>query len=434
MVDNKMNPVVVYFDTLGCAKNSCDTTRMENILTENGCIITDQAELSQVIVLNTCAFIEAAAQESIDTFFEYRNFYKDKKIVVVGCLCSRYGKDLRDSLTEADAFLSCNKEDEIFNLIKDLDVKTQDTKSSQEVREFGPSRYIKISEGCDKWCSYCTIPFIRGKYRSVLYDEIKKEILECVSAKEIVLVAQDCGVWGSDFDNDKDLSWLLENLSNDFKNLYFRTLYIQPDAIDEKLLKTMSSHDNICNYIDMPLQHCNAEILKLMNRSGSAKEFLSKIELIRSTIPDCVLRTTFISGFPGETDEQFDELCDFLEKAQFDYAGCFEYSQEEGTKASKLPNQIDKSVKYSRCNKVREICDEISLNKITNNIGKTFKVLIEGFEEGRLYGRTQYQAPSVDGVVFISEYSDEQNIKIGDYVNVKIVDCEAYDLVGVINE
>lgn len=225
---------------------------------------------------------------------------------------------------------------------------------------------------------------------------------------------------------------LLDKLSNKFIDVVFRVLYIQPDALDDKLLNLIASRKNISKYLDIPLQHCSENLLKDMNRKGNAKEFLNKIAQIKKLVPQCTLRTTFIVGFPGEDEKDFDDLCDFVEKAQFDYAGCFEYSNEEGSASSKLKNQVDPKIKYSRTNKLRDILDTISLNKLTKKIGNVYPVLIEGIEEGRFYGRATFQAPEVDGVVFISEYYKDEKIIPGSILNVKIQDSEGYDLVGVV--
>lgn len=433
--DQLINSINIYFDTLGCAKNTCDTNKMTKSLIDFGYNIVDDPDLCDLIILNTCSFIETATQESIDTFFQYKNSYSDKKIIVVGCLVSRYKKDLEKALPEADAYVSCAQEDNLLNVIQNLNIKPQnfniDVCSSSSSSPFS---YVKISEGCNRFCSYCCIPYIRGKYKSICYEEIKNDVNNAVEngAKEIVLVAQDCGVWGSDFDGDKSLTWLLDNLSKDFIDTYFRILYIQPDAINKKLLKLISERENIISYLDIPLQHCNEKILEAMNRKGDSKSFLELIQKIRKNIPGCVLRTTFIVGFPGESESEFEQLCAFAEKASFDYAGCFEYSQEEGTAAAKLECQINSKTKLYRSNKLREILDGISVNKIDSKIGETFPILIEGFEEGRFFGRAYFQAPEVDGVVYISEYENTENVHVGQFVNVKIVDSEYYDLVGVL--
>lgn len=426
-------PSSIYFDTLGCAKNLCDTSKMEDALVHAGYQITSDVETSSAIVLNTCAFIEAACQESIDTFFEYRNYYIDKPIIVVGCLPSRYGNDLKYALKEADAFLSCSEEEKLPEVLSSLGINSVSQiqiKSSSDLSY----AYVKISEGCNNCCSYCMIPKIRGRYKSCSYDEIVKDCKKAINAgaKEVILVAQDCGAWGSD--TGSNLAWLLNNLSDEFPHTMFRTLYIQPKAINQELLDIIASKNNISKYLDIPMQHCSSKLLKSMNRSGNAQTYLELIRSIRKTIPQCTLRTTFIVGFPGETDQDFDDLCSFVQEANFDYAGCFEYSNEEGSASSKLPNQISRDIKFSRTNVLREILDNISLNKINDKIGSEFLITIEGFEDDRYYGRAPFQAPDVDGVVYISEFCNTEKISIGDTLNVKIQDTEGYDLVGVVKD
>lgn len=224
----------------------------------------------------------------------------------------------------------------------------------------------------------------------------------------------------------------MNNLCTDFNDVNFRLLYIYPETINDELIKTFKDNKNLINYIDMPMQHCSSNVLKNMGRRGSKEAFFELINKLRKEIPDVTLRSTFICGFPGESNEEFDELCDFVEEAKLDYLGCFEYSQEEGTKAANMDGQIPSPEKYSRTNKLREIADAISLNKLEGRVGESFDVLIEGEEEGRFYGRASFQAPDIDGVIFISEY-DDKKINIGDYLNVKILDTEGYDLVGVVD-
>lgn len=432
------NGISVTFDTLGCAKNTVDTSKMQLSLLEHGFNIVKDINLCNCIIVNTCSFIEAAAQESIDTILEYKKFFPDKKIVVAGCLPSRYKKDLEKSLTEADAFLPCNKEDQLYELLLDIFhvnksnyPKVQRTKNSRVIKNIKPYAYVKISDGCNRFCSYCMIPYIRGRYISSKYEEIANDIRRevCSGAKEIVLVAQDCGVWGSDFNDKRDLSWLLDKLAQDFKDIYFRCLYIQPDAITNKLIDTFCRHKNLINYFDIPLQHVQPHLLKSMNRSGSCDIFKKIIDMLRSNLSDVTLRTTLIAGYPGESEDDFFQLCNFLEDVQFDYVGAFAFSPEDGTKAAKLPNQISNQVKEKRLNHLRDISDRISLSKLDGKIGCSFDVVIEGYEDNRIYGRARFQAPEVDGVVYIDS-TDTINVKPGDICNVKIIDSELYDLIG----
>lgn len=435
MTTKNANNIYAYFDTLGCAKNIVDTSKMKESLLLLGINFTTDINKSNCIIVNTCAFIEAASQESINTILEYKKFYPDKKLIVTGCLVSRYKEDLKKELFEPDLFLSCKEEDKLGDsLINMFEVdfvrckKVDNVKSTKEA-----FRYIKISDGCNRFCSYCTIPYIRGRYRSISYEIIEKDVWNAVNdgVKEIVLVAQDCGVWGNDFENKKNLSYLLDCLAKSFSDTFFRILYVQPDAINDDLLNVMKKHENIVNYIDIPLQHVSKNLLKTMNRSGDAVKFLDMLQNIRKFLQDVTLRTTLIVGYPGETDKDFENLCIFMQKAKFDYVGVFEYSKEDGTKAAELSNQISSDIKQKRYALLRDLCDHISLKKLDNKIGNKYMVLIEGIDDGRIFGRSEFQAPEVDGYVYIDnliKFNDK--INIGSIVDVKISDNEMYDLVG----
>lgn len=433
--DHQHKSISVYFDTLGCAKNSVDSDKMQETLNDNGVYVTDNIHAADCIVVNTCAFIEAATQESIDTILEYKKFYPQKKIICAGCLVSRYKKDLKNSLTEVDKFLSCKEEYNIFETICDLYNINNTAKITQEDKHQKTFSYVKISEGCNNHCAYCTIPKIRGKLISSPYLDIKSDVSKEIDkgAKEIILVAQDCGVWGSDLPDKHNLSWLLNNLTKDFKNTKFRILYVYPKNIDDKLLFTIAKNNNIIEYLDIPMQHANKDILLSMNRTGDANSYLSLIKKIRTLMPNCTIRSTFIVGYPGETESQFDQLKKFIEQAKLDYAGIFEYSKEEGTKASRLKNQIKPAIKNGRYNELRDIADSISLETIDKKINNVYEVLIEGIEDNRVFGRAQFQAPDVDGIVYLKDISEfSKEIYPGKQINVKIVDTELYDLVGVV--
>lgn len=406
----------IFFDTLGCAKNHCDTEAMEKKLNAAGYNSTENLEEADLIILNTCAFIEAASQESINTFFEYNSI--GKPIIVVGCLVSRYKRDLEESLTEAKIFVSCKDEDNIVDYVNKV-LKPQNKITKEQA--FTPYKYVKISDGCNRFCSYCTIPFIRGRYKSDKYEDIENRVREA-NAKEIVFVAQDTASY---HDGDCDLSMLLNRISKTFPEKFFRVLYIQPDGINADLLDTIKNNDNIASYLDIPLQHVNTGLLKTMNRKA-----IPDLSYIKRTIPEVALRTTLIVGYPGETDEDFEELCNYMKDSEFDYVGIFKYSKEEGTKAAKLPNQVPEELKEQRYNILRDICDANSFSRLEDKIGTTQLVLLEGYEDGRYFGRSQFQAPDVDGVVYVQG----QNLEIGNVVSVKITDTELYDLVGELSE
>lgn len=447
---SNLSDITVAFDTLGCAKNLCDTNTMKDILISSGVKVTDDIDLCDCIILNTCAFIQSATQESVDTFFDYKNTYPNKKIIVSGCMCSRYKDKLETSLIEADAFVKCNDEDKILNYIKkifnldnvSISNKEENLNSQENITDNSKyvCSYVKISDGCNRQCSYCMIPKIRGKHKSIKYTDIKDDVINKIKhgAKEIVLVAQDCGSWGIDLNSKElnnitcsfNLAWLLDNLAFEFKDTYFRVLYIQPDAINKNLIYVIKKHQNLVNYFDIPIQHVSQDILKNMNRITDQSYIESKIKLIKSIIPEATLRTTLIAGFPGETNKDFNELVEFLNKSYFDYCGVFKYSDEEGSESSKLKNKIDDETISKRANLLQDVCDSIAIDKLDKKIQNIYKVLILGYEDNRLYGRASFQAPDVDGVVFIDKYNFKP--EIGDIVNVKIISTEMYDLVGKI--
>ena len=289
------------------------------------------------------------------------------------------------------------------------------------------SAYVKISDGCDRFCSYCTIPYIRGRYHSFDYETVRADVADRVSegVKEIVLIAQDTGRWGQDFEDESSLAWLVGTLADEFADTWFRVMYIQPEGITDELLHTAAEHDNICSYFDIPLQHVQPSILKAMHRKGSREEYESLVERIRRIVPEVTLRTTLIAGFPGETEEDFDELCDFVEEGFFDYIGVFAYSREEGTRAYDLPDQVDDDEKAYRAQRLRDLADDVCTPLVAARVGKAMNVLIEGREEdGQLFGRAMCQAPEVDGVTYVD------NGEPGNIVQVTITDTLLYEMEG----
>lgn len=419
----------VSFLTLGCAKNESDSARMQEDLIRAGYSIVDIADSADVIVVNTCSFIQSAIEESLDAVFEIAGYDSvasgDTKLVVCGCMPSRFGDDLEEELTEADKFVTCREEDNIVEIIDDL-LGVSSVRNSVEVDfDYAPSEYVKISDGCNRFCSFCTIPFIRGRYRSFSYDEIASDVKAKVESgtKEIVLIAQDSGIWGLDLKPRENLASLLKRLSEAYPDTWFRVMYLQPAGMTDELLDVMATHDNICNYFDIPLQHCDSEILKSMNRSGSRAEYEQMVARIRQRIPGIALRTTLIVGYPGETEEQFDDLCDFVSETEFDYVGIFAYSPEDGTPAAELPNQVDEDTKQARLQELRDIADAVSSHVVSQRIGTSMDVLVLGCEEdGQLYGRAQCQAPDVDGVTYL------ENGAVGEVHTVSISDTLLYEM------
>lgn len=419
----------VSFLTLGCAKNESDSARMQQELVRAGYSVVDLEEPSDVIVVNTCSFIQSAIEESLDAIFEVAGCDPVKagetKLVVCGCMPSRFGDDLQEELTEADRFVTCKEEDDIVEIIDDL-LGVSSTRDSVEVSfEFAPSEYVKISDGCNRFCSFCTIPYIRGRYHSFSYESIAAEVEEKIAAgtKEIVLIAQDSGIWGLDLKPRETLASLLDRLAATYPDTWFRVMYLQPAGLTDELLDVMAAHENICNYFDIPLQHCDPDILKSMNRTGSREEYEQMVARIRKRIPDIALRTTLIVGYPGETEDQFEDLCDFVSEAEFDYVGIFAYSPEDGTPAAEMPNQIDEDTKQERLQELRDIADSVSSHVVSKRVGHAMDVLVLGQEEdGQVYGRAQCQAPDVDGVTYLESGNP------GDIRRVTISDTLLYEM------
>ena len=421
-------PNTVAFLTLGCAKNEVDTADMQEALVSAGFDIVDINDPADAIVINTCAFIQPAIEESIDTILEIAGLEEvasgSTKLIVVGCMPSRFGEELIPEFPEVSHFIPCANEDSLVDVVSQA-LQNPNIESRTVEFSYNPSEYVKISDGCSRHCAFCTIPSIRGPYHSFTFDSIYSDIAQKVKggAKEIVLIAQDSGMWGLDLEPRESLASLLRRLASSFPTTWFRVLYLEPVGVTDELISVLSEYDNICNYLDIPFQHCDSAILKSMNRSSSRKEFEQLIHRIRQSIPDITLRTTLIVGYPGETDEQFEDLCDFISEAQLDYVGVFAYSREEGTKAASLPDQIDEDTKQERLQTIRDLADAVSAQKIAQRIGEKVNILVLGAEEdGQLYGRCQSQAPEVDGVTYI------ENASIGQFVSATITDTLLYEM------
>ncbi len=413
----------IAFLTMGCAKNEADSAHMQQDLIRAGYNIVALDQPSDCIVVNTCSFIQSATEESLEAIFEVAGFDSvqagDTKLVVCGCLPSRYGDDLDKELSEADRIVPCSKEDDIVQIMDGLFGLAGGKDRYEVAFDYAPSEYVKISDGCNRFCSFCTIPYIRGRYHSFEYDDIRGEVQAMVDAgtKEIVLIAQDSGIWGLDLKPRKSLAWLLGQLAEAHPETWFRVMYLQPAGLTDELLDVVASHDNICKYFDIPLQHCNPEILESMNRQGSRQEYEDMVKRIRERVPSVAIRTTLIAGYPGESDEQFDELCDFVSEAEFDYVGIFAYSPEDGTPAATMPGQVEDDVKQDRVRQLRDIADSVSSYMVSQRVGSDMDVLVLGKEDdGQLYGRAQCQAPDVDGVTYLShgEVGQFERVTIGD--------------------
>ena len=441
----------IAFVTMGCAKNEVDSELMQRKLRSAGYTLTDEHARADAIIINTCSFIQSATEESLEAIFDAAGLPNvaegNALLIVAGCMPARYGDELACELTEAHAFVPCSSEDDIVAILDTQFEKieavgdrgvsrwTSDDLCQESAEEAGEanacaskvSAYVKISDGCDRFCSYCTIPYIRGRYHSFSYEQIYADVSEQVSCgvREIVLIAQDTGRYGNDFENPTTLAWLLSQLAEAYPQIWFRVMYIQPEGITDELLETLATHENICSYFDIPLQHVDSQLLRAMHRKGSRAEFSELCARIKRRIPDVSLRTTLIAGFPGESDEQFEELCDFVEDGLFDYVGVFAYSREEGTRAYDLDNQIDDEVKAARAQRLRDVADAACTPNISARIGQVMQVLIEGCEEdGQLFGRAMCQAPEVDGVTYVNKGH------IGEVVRVSISDTLLYEMEG----
>jgi ribosomal protein S12 methylthiotransferase len=434
--------------SLGCAKNQVDAERILFKLKEAGYEIASDPALSDIVIINTCGFIESAKQESIDTIFEFaelKNEGRIKKIVITGCLSERYKEEAAELIPEADAVLGIGRNADIVEILKRVS-------EGERVCEYGKktdlpltggravpmfSSYLKIADGCDNRCSYCSIPLIRGNFRSVPMEDLLKEaeFLAKNGVAELNVIAQDTTRYGSDLYGAPKLNELLEKLCEIDGIRWIRILYCYPDGITDELLELIAKSDKIVKYIDLPIQHCNKEILKAMNRRGDRASLSALIKKIRDKIPGVVIRTTFITGFPGETEEQFEELAQFAAETEFDRLGCFAYSKEEETKAAELSGQIDEETKSRRADIIMENQILISEKKTKASIGRTLDVLIEGYDRlGECwFGRSEYDAPEVDGKVFIMKdgIKDKKPVP-GEFLRVKITDAMDYDLIGEI--
>ncbi|QXM06089.1 30S ribosomal protein S12 methylthiotransferase RimO [Crassaminicella indica] len=437
----------VFIESLGCSKNLVDSEVMIGLLSQYDFeIIKDQYE-ADIIIVNTCGFIEAAKQESIDTIVELGTLKTNgncKLLVVAGCLAERYAKELAEELPEVDAIIGTGNYPEIIKVIHDTLKGERVVKHgniNMEISEDLPRTlstpefmgYLKIAEGCDNYCTYCIIPKLRGNYRSRKMEYIIKEAEEMAKkgVKELILIAQDTSRYGIDLYKAYKLPELLKSLAQIDGIKWIRILYCYPDKISDELIKVMAEESKICKYIDVPIQHCNNEILKRMNRKTSKEHILHVMNKLRHKMPDIHIRTSLIVGFPGETKEQFEELKTFVKDVKFDRLGVFTYSQEEDTPAAKLKDQISEEIKEQRRASIMAIQKEISLQKNMEKIGNIYDILIEEKidEEDVYVGRTMYDAPEVDGIVYVNS---TKPLSIGDLVKVKITDTLEYDLLGEI--
>ena len=414
----------LYLESLGCDKNRVDSEKLLSELLEKyeGSEVTLDPSEADIAIVNTCSFIGPAKEESINTILdlaEYKKSGRLKKLIVAGCLVERYKDEIRKELPEIDEIAS------VKDYVRRLDSQMKRVESGERY-----TRYLKIAEGCDKYCSYCIIPRLRGRFRSIPMDMVLEEARELVEdgAKELILVAQETTLYGTDLYGKKSLHLLLHALSEIEGLVWIRVLYCYPEEIELPLIEELRDNPKVCHYLDLPIQHSSDRILKAMNRKTRREELKEKIALLRREIPDICLRTTLITGFPGETEEDFQDVLSFITEERFDRLGVFPYSQEEGTPAASMENQIPESVKNKRLSRIMELQQEIAFQKTEEQRGRILKALITGYdeEEGRVILRSYMDSPEIDSFIFVK---GPERVS-GEFVQVKVVDTEGYDLIG----
>ena len=439
----------VLFISLGCDKNLADSEEMLGMLVGNGYEITNDESEAEAIVINTCAFIHDAKEESVNSILEmaqYKETGKLKALLVTGCLAQRYQKEIIKEIPEVDAVLGTGSWDELIQALdkafegeKYLDFQSIDRVPQAEGKRVittgGYYDYLKIAEGCDKCCTYCIIPKLRGKYRSIPMEKLvaQAEYLASQGVRELIVVAQETTVYGKDLYGEKSLHILLRKLCRIPGIQWIRILYCYPEEIYPELIQTMKEERKICHYLDLPIQHCNDGILKRMGRRTTKAELIQIVETLRKEIPDIILRTTLITGFPGETQEEHEELMEFIDTMEFDRLGVFTYSAEEDTPAAKMPDQIEEEEKQRRQAELMELQQEISIDKGNARIGSEVEVMVEGkvADENAYVARTYGDAPGVDGYLFIN--TDTQ-LMSGDFAMVHVTGALEYDLIGELKD
>ena len=443
-----MKKPIINIVTLGCSKNRVDSERLAASLSHRYDVVHESEKKSDIVIINTCGFIGDAKEESIDTILEYaelRRSKKIKKLYVIGCLSQRYRKDLQEEIHEVDGFYGVESVQLIAKDIlknEELNSATQQLSNSVTL-DYNHERvlstpshyaYLKISEGCNRRCAFCAIPLIRGEHVSVPMEDLLKEanLLAQKGVKELILIAQDLTYYGRDIDGQYHIVDLVKRLLEIKEFEWIRLHYGYPQGFPDELLDLMNNEPRICNYIDLPLQHISTPILKNMRRGVDKEQTINFVTNARNRVPGIAFRTTFIVGFPGETEEQFKELCDFVKEMKFERAGVFAYSPEEGTPAYEMEDDVPEEVKQERVDTIMAIQQNISLETNEKRVGAVEKVLIDRIEGDYYIGRTQYDSPEVDDEILISV--DEAELNIGDFVNVKLVKADYFDLYGnVIN-
>lgn len=463
----------VFFETLGCAKNQVDTEVMVGILSKSHFKIVAEVEQAEIIVVNTCGFIESAKEESLDTIFDllqHKETGKCEIFIVAGCLAQRYAGDLKNEIPEVDAFIGTTKFDEILTIVSELIGKgdLNAVKNSGELlggaaepvelaqiqlngiymddinKDFAENMprvlstpdhyaYLKIAEGCDNCCTYCIIPKLRGTYRSRKLEDVVREAegLAAQGVKELIIIAQDTTRYGYDLTGKTMLPELLRRLDAIEGIRWIRLQYCYPDAITDELIDAIAELDKVVKYIDIPVQHASNTVLKRMNRRTSKEEITRIVETLRQKVSDMVIRTTIIVGFPGETEAEFEELCEFVKVMKFDKLGVFSYSLEEDTAAAKLDGHLEQEIKDERRNRLLEIQLQVSSERMHGFMGRTIEAVVEEEVDGEAVyvARSSYDTPEVDGVVYVN-VEEGKTLEIGQFIMVKITDSLEYDLIG----
>ena len=428
----------VGFVHLGCSKNLIDTEMAIGVFKDENYEIVNDVKKAEVIVVNTCGFIESAKQEAIDTILEMAKYKKIgicKYLIVMGCLVERYQKELKKALPEVDLFIPINKyntfAEEIGKLIKQEKMSQKLDYLNRVISTGNTTTYLKIAEGCSNRCTYCAIPYIRGPYISRPMEEILEEAKRLAKDgyKELILIAQDTTKYGLDLYGEVKLANLLNEICKIDGFTWIRFLYAYPESITDELIDTVKNNEKLCNYFDIPIQHISNSVLKRMNRKSTDKEINDLICKIKLNIPNVILRTSLIVGFPEETEEDFIKLNEFVKKSEFDKLGVFMYSKEDGTPAARIKNQIHHNTKKRRYNTIMKTAQAISKENLQKHIGRVYEVLIENMTFDRKYyiGRTYMDIPDTDGVIFIK---NTKEVKIGNFERCKIIDIKEYDLIG----
>ena len=439
-----MTSKTVYIHTLGCPKNEADSEYIASLLDERGFVLVSDPQEADIVLINTCAFVDDAKEESVEAILEacaMKEDRKDLKIGVFGCLAQRYARELKKEIPEADWFIGTGSFNDIADIISEEsggiflgDIDTPQGEFGRLVEYDTPYAYVKISEGCEKHCTYCIIPKLKGSHRSRRMEDILSEVsilAEEEGKSEIILVAQDTAYYGIDLYGKKMISELIRRIAEIGGVEWIRLLYVYPEEVDDELIETFVSCGKLVKYIDIPLQHINDRILKRMNRRTDSAAIRELIAKLRKAVPDIAIRSSFITGFPGESDEEAEELCSFLREARLTRAGVFCYSCEEGTPAAEMEEQIPQEVKEERRDMLMQAQMEVSEEILSGFVGRTLRVLIEDEEEGFYVGRSYLDSPEIDGAVYVKS---DKELEFNEYYEVLITDSTEYDLWGVIEK